>query len=320
MSRIFRWAVLGFALGTLAGAVYVFAVLGGGKASPRHPGRSVPKPTAVEEGAVREFLASLLPEGISLVGVEPLWFREQADGSFASGYRLHFLPSLSWFQLPVEKFQPPKGAGVLEKKLASYLIFYPDLEPGSCYRLRQRRVVATKGKAMVVPWTIERARLSDGRWLLEKADALPFERWGRVFTEEELAEVDKEQRSAWDKMVHTLEGIRKGALSALADRGSGSAASMPALSQPQGDPSGERVARALPVNPEASGEPRAEPGPGGSSVAPQEADGASAARIQQLYEAYERHLKRAAERQRARLREETINASSARPPEPAESR
>ncbi|WP_202214287.1 hypothetical protein [Methylacidimicrobium sp. AP8] len=321
MKRILRWTGIGFVLGMLAGSIYVFAIRDGAFFSPsgRAPARGEPAPTAVAEGAVREFIGSLLPDGMVLARIEPAWFREQPDGSFSAGYRLRFVSSVSWFRLPVGPFQPPKGADALQRKLASYLIFYPDLEPGSCYRVNRRMAVATKGKSMVVRWAIERAVYSGGRWSLEKAGALPFEEWGRVFAEDEVAEVEKEERSVWETMVRTLARIREGG-SFLPPEGGGrrlASQERAAASGPHRDLSGERVAKALPAAPVPAPGPVFS-GPGGAGSPPAEGEPPSAG-ARSPYEEYERRLKAAAEEQRAKLAAERKNASGAGPSPSAKS-
>lgn len=310
MSRILRWAGLGFALGAIGGALYVFAPRIGGSSSPHPLVQGPPKPTAVDEEAIRGALVPLLPEGITLARVEPIWFQERVDGSFAAGYRLRFDSAISWFQLPVGRFEPPKGADAQQRKLAAYLVFYPDLPPGFCYRINRRRAVAAKGKTIVVRWRIDRALFSAGRWRLEKQDPLPFERWGRVFTEEEVAEVQKTERSSWEGMVRTLAGIRSGRFSSVGSR-SGPAGSVenPA-SREQGDLAGERVAKALPID----SLPMLPPTPPteGRGAGTESSDG-----TQRLYQEYERQLKAAAAKQRARLAKEKENSSASRAPSPA---
>jgi hypothetical protein len=315
MRRIWRRAGLAFVLGAISGAIYVLASRGGGHGSPELRVSGSPKPTAVQEDVVREELTPVLPEGMKLVRVNPVWFRERADGSFGAGYLLRFESSISWFQLPVGRFEPPARVDALQKKLASYLIFYPDLEPGSCYRVHRRKAVVTKGKAMTVNWSIGRALFSGDRWRVEKEEPLPFESWGRVFTEEEASQVQEAEQAAWEGMVQRLQRIREGKVSSATGQGASENPETPAfpmegaLPPEQRDVGGVRVERALPV--ESSRVLRAvrAPEPGGLVRPSGEAGAGSPAALHRLYEEYERELQLAAARQRAKLAEEKKNSS-----------
>ncbi|WP_018291799.1 hypothetical protein [Verrucomicrobium sp. 3C] len=307
---------LAFLLGAILGVVYVLASRSGRKLAPGPFVSGPPKPTALKEEVVRERVMPLLPEGMTLVRVNPISFREFADGSFGAGYLLRLESSISWFQLPVGHFSSPAGADALQRKLASYLVFYPDLEPGSCYRVNRRRAVARKGKAITVKWAVERALFSDNRWSVEKTEPLPFESWGRVFTEEEVSEVQEAERAAWEGMVRTLQRIRDRKVSlATGQRAFGTPQSPDSrtgvsLPSQQQDFSGERVEKALPVESPPAGErssavpePTGPPGPSGNVGAEPSAD------PKRLYKEYERQLQRAATKQRARLAEEKKNSS-----------
>ncbi|MDD2677365.1 MAG: hypothetical protein PHP75_07885 [Methylacidiphilaceae bacterium] len=316
MRRTWRWAGLAFLLGATSGALFVLVSRGSGHgaAEPRVSGS--PKPTAVQEDVVREELTPVLPEGMKLVRVDPVWFRERADGSFGAGYFLRFESSISWFQIPVGHFEPPARADALQKKLASYLIFYPDLEPGSCYRVHRRKAVVTKGKAITVNWSIGRALFSGDRWRVEKEEPLPFERWGRVFTEEEASQVQEAEQAAWQGMVQRLQGIREGKVSSAVGQGVAEGPKTPAfptegaLPPEQRDVGGERVERALPV--ESSPVLRAvtAPEPDGRVRPNGEAGAGSPGALHRLYREYERELQLAAARQRAKLAEEKKNSST----------
>ncbi|MDD4932590.1 MAG: hypothetical protein PHO89_03895 [Methylacidiphilaceae bacterium] len=316
MRGIWQRVALAFILGAILGAAYVLASRGGGKRSPGPLVSRPPKPTALKEEVVRERLLPLLPEGMRLVRVNPIWFREFADGSFGAGYLLCFESSISWFQIPIGRFAPPARADALPKKLASYLVFYPDLEPGSCYRVSRRRAVATKGKAMIVKWAVERALFSGDRWSLEKTEPLPFESWGRVFTEEELSEVQEAEQAAWQGMVRTLQRIREGKISFATGRGASGGRESPAsragvaVAPQQRDVGGERVEKAQPVEPLPADRSTALPEPNGPLGPSGDAGAEPSTHLQRLYEQYERQLRLAAAKQRARLAEERKNSSA----------
>ncbi|QSR86489.1 hypothetical protein EM20IM_08320 [Candidatus Methylacidiphilum infernorum] len=174
--------------------------------------------------AVKAALLRHLPQGFTLLKIEPVRFEKTKDFVQVT-YNVKVLPSYTEWVVPRGKaLLPASNEDKIQKKLVQLVIFTRDLPPGFIYFFGEKKILCKAQEAFDFSWTVKKAVVQGGVWRILEVGPTPFEdaesfaREGLVLPASEevytvksdpvLNELMREQDQSWQNFFSRINQIR----------------------------------------------------------------------------------------------------------------